>query len=284
MALIEASRLLLAYGIDYAARVQNGYVSPGTAGTRVHPKELENGPVSSENVPASPRAWTRIPYLSFPRNEGVPGSSPSVGFSGFAGFSVMKCRAGLRARGSPEVYAVSGAPSYLVLPGSWGEVVARPACHLQSSGVTVSHFQSVLRWRPGLASGRPAPRALRHHMKCSSSVGVGGPSCTAKRRRSRIRIPITSTWRFGGCIPALVFAVEQDETAARATWGRSCARWTPASRPRRASEATVRTRSHWAGSKSGRYEHSGSGRQKGAAGRLPKATLHLSPEFLTGTE
>src|SRR5918996_77145 len=180
VALIEASRLLLAYGIDYAARVQNGYVSPGTAGTRVHPKELENGPVSSENVPASPRAWTRIPYLSFPRNEGVPGSSPSVGFSGFAGFSVMKCRAGLRARGSPEVYAVSGAPSYLVLPGSWGEVVARPACHLQSSGVTVSHFQSVLRWRPGLASGRPAPRALRHHMKCSSSVGVGGPSCTAR--------------------------------------------------------------------------------------------------------
>ena len=44
MALIEASKLLLAYGIDYAARVQNGYVSPGTAGTRVHPKELENGP------------------------------------------------------------------------------------------------------------------------------------------------------------------------------------------------------------------------------------------------
>src|ERR687891_2207992 len=66
-------------------------------------------------------------------------------------------------------------------------------------------------------------------------------------------------WRL---LPALVFAVQQDETAARATWGRSCARWTPASRPRRASEATVRTRSHWAGSKSGRYEHSGSGRQK----------------------
>src|ERR687891_1600565 len=66
-------------------------------------------------------------------------------------------------------------------------------------------------------------------------------------------------WRL---LPALVFAVQQDETAARATWGRSCARWTPASRPRRASEATVGTRSHWAGSKSGRYEHSGSGRQK----------------------
>jgi hypothetical protein len=80
MALIEASRLLLAYGIDYAARVRNGYVSPGTGGHARPPQELENGPVSSENVPASARAWTRVPYLSFPRNEGVPGSSPGVGF------------------------------------------------------------------------------------------------------------------------------------------------------------------------------------------------------------
>src|SRR5919106_591132 len=56
MALIGASRLLLAYGIDYAARVQNGYVSPGTGGHARPPQELENGPVSSENVPASARA------------------------------------------------------------------------------------------------------------------------------------------------------------------------------------------------------------------------------------
>ena len=75
---------------------------------------------------------------------------------------------------------MSGALSYLVVSRSSAEVVGRPACHFQSSGVTVSHFQSVLRWRPGLASGRPASRALRHHMKCSSSVGVGGPSCTAR--------------------------------------------------------------------------------------------------------
>ena len=66
----------------------------------------------------------------------------------------MKRRASVRGRGSPGVYAVSGAPSYLVVSGSWAEVVARPACHLQSSGVTVSHFQSVLGgdrvWRPGV--------------------------------------------------------------------------------------------------------------------------------------
>jgi len=36
-------------------------------------------------VPACAREWTRVSYLSFPRNEGVPGSSPGVGFSGFAG-------------------------------------------------------------------------------------------------------------------------------------------------------------------------------------------------------
>src|ERR687892_1852911 len=85
MALIEASRLLLAYGIGYAARVQNGYVSPGTGGHARPPQELENGPVSSENVPASARA---SPYLSSPRNEGLPGSSPGVGSSGcFTGLS-----------------------------------------------------------------------------------------------------------------------------------------------------------------------------------------------------
>src|SRR6266508_3941528 len=27
-----------------------------------------------------PAGWTRVPYLSFPRNERVPGSSPGVGF------------------------------------------------------------------------------------------------------------------------------------------------------------------------------------------------------------
>jgi hypothetical protein len=142
----------------------------------------------------------------------------------------MKCRASVRGRGSPGVYAVSGAPSYLVVCRSWAEVVGRPACHLQSSGVTVSHFQSVLRWRPGLASGRLASRALRNHMKCSRSVGVGGPSCTA--RGAGAGSP-SLDWRSGDCSTALVFAVEQDETAARATWGRSRAPWTPASRPLR---------------------------------------------------
>jgi hypothetical protein len=31
-------------------------------------------------VPARAREWTGVPYWSFPRNEGVPGSSPGVGF------------------------------------------------------------------------------------------------------------------------------------------------------------------------------------------------------------
>ena len=31
-------------------------------------------------MPARAREWTPVPHLSFPRNEGVPGSSPGVGF------------------------------------------------------------------------------------------------------------------------------------------------------------------------------------------------------------
>jgi hypothetical protein len=60
-----------------------------------------------------------------------------------------------------------------------------------------------------------ASRALRHHMTAPAPwalVDLRAP----QRRWSRIAI--ISTWRSGGCITALVFAVEQDETAARATW------------------------------------------------------------------
>jgi hypothetical protein len=35
-------------------------------------------------VPARALEWTLVPHSSFPRNEGVPGSSPSVDFSRFA--------------------------------------------------------------------------------------------------------------------------------------------------------------------------------------------------------
>jgi hypothetical protein len=45
---------------------------------RVHCGEPKNSSVSSGKVPARARAWTRFPYSSFPRNEGVPGSSPGV--------------------------------------------------------------------------------------------------------------------------------------------------------------------------------------------------------------
>jgi hypothetical protein len=40
-----------------------------------------NRPDSSENVAARARAWTPVPHSSFSRNEGVPGSSPGVGFT-----------------------------------------------------------------------------------------------------------------------------------------------------------------------------------------------------------
>ena len=43
-------------------------------------REPKNRSVSTENVPARAREWTRVPYLSLPRNEGVRGSNPHVGF------------------------------------------------------------------------------------------------------------------------------------------------------------------------------------------------------------
>src|ERR687898_509366 len=60
-------------------RVQNGYVSSGTGGYARPTVDAIKGANSSKNVPASARAWTRVPHSSFPRNEGVPGSSPGVG-------------------------------------------------------------------------------------------------------------------------------------------------------------------------------------------------------------
>jgi hypothetical protein len=59
--------------------VTNGYVSSGTGGHAGPLHQLRNRSVSSESVPARACKWTRVPHLSFPRNEGVPGSSPGVG-------------------------------------------------------------------------------------------------------------------------------------------------------------------------------------------------------------
>jgi hypothetical protein len=62
------------------SRVRNGYVSLGTRGHARPRFEPGNRPDSSENVPACARTCPRVPYSSFSRNEGVPGSSPGVGF------------------------------------------------------------------------------------------------------------------------------------------------------------------------------------------------------------
>jgi len=62
-------------------RVQNGYVSSSTSGHARPLRELKNRPVSSEHVPSRALEWTRVRYSSFPRNEGVRGSSPRVGLS-----------------------------------------------------------------------------------------------------------------------------------------------------------------------------------------------------------
>jgi hypothetical protein len=70
-------------------RVQNGYVSPGRGGYARPLNEPRNGLISRKHVPARARERTAVPYLSFPRNEGVPGSSPGVGFGICRGFFCM---------------------------------------------------------------------------------------------------------------------------------------------------------------------------------------------------
>ena len=57
-------------------------------GTCVHPQGGVKEPdFQRECASRSARAWTRVPHSSFPRNEGVPGSSPGVGLPVFAGLS-----------------------------------------------------------------------------------------------------------------------------------------------------------------------------------------------------
>jgi len=62
-------------------RVRNGYASSGTGGHSRPRSGPWNQRTSRKTMPARARAWTPVPYLSFPRNEGVLGSSPSVGSS-----------------------------------------------------------------------------------------------------------------------------------------------------------------------------------------------------------
>jgi hypothetical protein len=81
-----------------SSRVHNGYVSSGMGGHARPLNMSEIRLICSENVPARAREWARVPHPSFPRNEGVRGSSPRVGFSQKACF----CRP-FRAAGFPRV-------------------------------------------------------------------------------------------------------------------------------------------------------------------------------------
>jgi hypothetical protein len=71
----------------------NVVIDASNAGTDGHtraPPWTQEHAISRRDVSACGRVWTRVPHSSFPRNEGVLGSSPGVGFSGFAGISLMK--------------------------------------------------------------------------------------------------------------------------------------------------------------------------------------------------
>ncbi len=61
-------------------RYETGTSTRARAGTRVHSSSGETARSPGESVPARAREGTRVPHSSFSRNEGVLGSSPSVGF------------------------------------------------------------------------------------------------------------------------------------------------------------------------------------------------------------
>jgi hypothetical protein len=72
----DGVRRLLSSGVAGTKRVRELGHARARAPTVVVTKSL----ISSEIVPVRARACPPVPHLSFPRNEGVPGSSPGVGF------------------------------------------------------------------------------------------------------------------------------------------------------------------------------------------------------------
>jgi hypothetical protein len=113
-------------GRDYghgAGQVQNGYVSSGTRGLTRPRHQWTSWPVSSENVPLCARARTRVPYSSFPRNEGVRGSNPRVGFPNDLQGFYRAGNARDRCAGTKRVHLRT--PSQLVEGSGRGEICVR---------------------------------------------------------------------------------------------------------------------------------------------------------------
>jgi hypothetical protein len=100
--------------------LQNGYVSSGTGGHFRPLLELKNRLVSSENVPARAREWTRVPYLSFPRNEGVSGSSPGVGSGSLDNGATSVSDVGNAGHGHSEPPIATGASPFAWLGCTFG--------------------------------------------------------------------------------------------------------------------------------------------------------------------
>ena len=73
-------------------RVQDGYASAGTGGHARPLRKRPNRLISGENVPARALAWTRVPYSSFPRNDGVGSSSLPVGLGFMRSCGALEAR------------------------------------------------------------------------------------------------------------------------------------------------------------------------------------------------
>ncbi len=97
-------------------RVRGGYGSVTTHVRASGSSDASRSRICSENVAARGRRYPSFRSSDFPRNEGVPGSSPGVGFVGFAGLSSTRAKAA----GCPRV---RGGTSWCLF--TVGEGVAR---------------------------------------------------------------------------------------------------------------------------------------------------------------
>ena len=124
-------------------------------------------------------------------NEGVLGSSPSVGSADLKGFpnkSKPRCRSGVyqgstARRSQTRISSVWASSAWAWAGRPWAGVSPPVICsQLQSPLVRTRRRRRRGRGRP---DRRVGSRALRHRMKCSSSAGFGGPSAVASLWRNR---------------------------------------------------------------------------------------------------
>jgi hypothetical protein len=123
-------------------------------------------------VPPRALAWTRVPHSSLPRNEGVPGSSPGVGF-------LPICREEVSSLTSLAGGQLEQIPANARSKPFEGNILF---CRAFSYPLVCRDFCGLLKF-----SSQVAPSCV-HDRRARTSAGVSsGAVCAAGRRRSRRR-------------------------------------------------------------------------------------------------